>query len=357
MSDHFMQLAQIAPQQRHGDAGRVVARRLSAREKAAVIVRLMLAEGAPLPIAQLPEHLQADLASQIGRMRTVDRVTLDAVISEFMAELGQVGLSFPGGLEGALSMMDGHISPSAAVRLRRQAGVSAHTDPWERIVALPVERLLPVLEEESTEVAAVMLSKLPVPKAAELLGRMPGEKARRVAYAVSMTGNVDPDTVRRIGISLATQLDNQPARAFSIGPVERVGAILNIAPQLTRTEVLAGLDQDDAAFADLVRKAIFTYPHIPAKLSPRDVPKVVRVVDQQVLVTALAASLASPEGAEATEFILANMSQRMAQGLREEMQARGKIKEKDAEAAMNIVISAIRDLEASGEVVLIQPED
>jgi hypothetical protein len=41
-----------------------------------------------------------------------------------------------------------------------------------------------------------------VPKAADLLGRLPGERARRIAHAVSMTGNVDPETVRRIGLSL-----------------------------------------------------------------------------------------------------------------------------------------------------------
>src|SRR5690606_8998301 len=122
-------------------------------------------------------------------------------------------------------------------------------------------RLLPVLEEESVEVAAVMLSKLAVPKAAELLGKLQGERARRVAYAVSLTGNVDPETVRRIGLSLATQLENLPARAFDTGPVERVGAILNSAPQLIRDEVLAGLEEDDEDFARLVRKAIFTFVH------------------------------------------------------------------------------------------------
>jgi len=357
MAENLVRLAQIAPSHLGAAGSSTVPLALSSRQKAAVIVRLMLAEGAPLPILDLPEHMQTDLAEQIGRMRAVDRSTLNAVVREFAAQLQGLGLSFPGGVEGALSLMDGHISPKAAGTLRKRAGVSANSDPWERIIALPPDRLRPVLQDESIEVAAVMLSKLPVPKAAELLGLLPGDRARRIAYAVSMTGNVEPETVRRIGLSLSAQLENQPARAFSTGPVERVGAILNVAPHLTRTEVLAGLEQDDAAFADLVRRAIFTYVHIPAKLHPRDVPKVVRAVDQQVLVTALAAALVTPEGAEATEFILSNMSQRMAQGLREEMQTRGKIKEKDAEAAMNLMISAIRDLETAGEVVLIQPED
>ena len=346
-------LARIVPAQR----AVLVPRTLTSREKAAVIVRYLLAEGASIPLAKLPEHIQASLTEQMGQMRLIDRQTLGAVVDEFLGELEQVGLAFPAGMEGALTIMDGHISANAASRLRRLAGASAKADPWDRLTALAVDRLLPVLQEESIEVAAVMLSKLPVPKSAELLGKLPGERARRVAYAVSQTGNVDPETVRRIGISLVSQLDALPPRAFESGPVERVGAILNVSAALTREDVLQGLQETDADFADLVRRAIFTFVHLPRRVLGRDVPKIIRLVDQPVLVTALAATVGVAELEVAAEFMLANMSQRMAQGLREEMASRGRVKEKDAEAAMAAVVMAIRQLEAAGEIVLIQPEE
>lgn len=329
---------------------------LTNRQKAAVIVRLLLAEGAPLPLSALPDDVQTALTEQIGTMRSVDRNTLSAVIEDFLAELEGIGLSFPGGLDGALHMLDGHLSASAATRLRRLAGPSMAGDPWERLIPLPVEALLPVIEEESVEVGAVVLSKLPVPKAADLLGRLPGDRARRVAYAMSLTGNIDPDTVRRIGIALAGQLDQRPAKAFEAGPVERVGAILNVSPAATRDEVLQGLDETDSIFAEEVRRAIFTFAHIPARVEARDVPKILRGIDQGRLVTALAAATTEPLAASA-EFILSNISQRMAGGLKEEIAARGKVKEKDGEEAMNEVVGAIRALEASGEISLVQPEE
>ncbi len=358
MAQQLSRLAQIGatpapmPVQERG-----VARTLSRRQKAAVIVRLMLSEGSPLTLSTLPEHMQASLAEQMGHMRLVDRGTLDQVVAEFLGELEDVGLSFPGGIEGALTMMDGHISETAANRLRRLAGASSKIDPWDRMVAMPVDRLLPVMESESVEIAAVMISKLPAAKAADLVGKLPGERARRVAYAVSLTGNVDPETVRRIGLSLAGQLEQQAPRAFDTGPVERVGAILNISGRSTRESVLAGLEEEDADFADKVRRAIFTYVHIPARLAARDVSKVVRLVEPALLVAALAAGEASPDTLAATEFILSNMSQRMAQGLREDMETLGKVKTADADAAMGAVITAIRDLEASGDLTLIVPEE
>jgi flagellar motor switch protein FliG len=359
MDSGTTELAQIStPQSFAPNKERRANRRsLTNREKAAVIVRLMLAKGSPIILSGLPEHIQASLAEQMSKMRLVDRRTLDRVVSEFVTELEEVGLSFPGGIEGALSIMDGHISSTAASRLRRLAGASSKADPWDRLAALSIERLLPVLQEESVEVAAVMLSKLAVPKAAELLGKLEGERARRVAFAVSLTGNVDPETVRRIGLSLVTQLENLPARAFDTGPVERVCAILNQAPQNIRDEVLAGLDQDDKAFAAQVRKAIFTFVHIPGRVNARDVPKITRVVEQPVLVTALAAATGSQEMIDVTTFFLENMSQRMAQALREEITERGKVKDKDGEAAQSAVIAAIRSLEATNELALLQDEE
>lgn len=359
MAAEGLPLARIVPGQRMMTlAGDRTARRvLNPREKAAVIVRYLLAEGAAIPLNQLPEHMQSALAEQMGAMRLIDRQTLDAVVAEFVAELESIGLAFPGGLEGALTVMDGHISQTAASRLRRKAGVGTKGDPWERLITLTADKLIPVIEEESVEVAAVVLSKLPVQRAADILGKLPGDKARRIAFAVSLTGNVDPETVHRIGLAILGQIDSQPPRAFDKGPVERVGAILNISPQITRDDVLAGLEAEDAGFAEQVRKAIFTYLHIPTRISPRDVPKIIRITDQSALVTAMAWSMGKPELEAATEFILANISQRMAQSIREEVSARGKIKEKDAEEAMNQIVSAVRTLEASGELVMVQLED
>ena len=356
MSQDIVPLARIFPDRRAVTT--VLPRRtLTPRQKAAVIVRYLLIDGTSLPLSSLPEHMQAALAEQMGQMRLIDRTTLDEVVAEFLSELESVGLAFPGGIEGALSMMDGHISQSAASRLRRMASASSKIDPWERITALPPDRLMPILMDEAVEVGAVLLSKLPVTKAADLLGRLPGDRARRIACAVSMTGNVDPETVRRIGSALLAELDNQPQRAFDQGPVERVGAILNVSPALTRDVVLQGLEAEDAAFAAEVRRAIFTFIHIPTRLNARDAPKITRLVDQPLLVTALAAALASPDLEQAAEFLLANISQRLAQGLREEIATRGKVKDRDAETAMTAIITAIRTLETTGEIVLIQQDE
>lgn len=332
--------------------------RLSRRQKAAIVVQFLLKEGADVPLSDLPDPLQAILTTQMGSMRYVDRATLAEVVAEFASELEAMGLTFPRGVAGALTALDGKISPQTAARLRKEAGVRQFGDPWQQIRSAGPDALIPVIEDESTEVAAVVLSKLEVAQAAALLGKLPGEKARRITYAISQTSAVTPAAVDRIGLSLAAQLQDVPETAFDTGPVERLGEILNFSPAATRDDVLSGLDETDQDFAALVRKAIFTFANIPARVSPVDIPKVIREVDQPVLVMALAAAPASgDDNAAAAEFVLENMSKRMAEAVQEEVAELGKVKPRDGEEAMTSVVNAIRTLEAQGELTLLLPPE
>ncbi|MFD1341775.1 flagellar motor switch protein FliG [Litorisediminicola beolgyonensis] len=328
---------------------------LSRKAKAAIVVQFLLNEGAEVPLSALPDALQAELTQQLGRMRYINRATLDAVMREFADELDAVGLSFPGDIAGALSVLDGRISAQTAQRLRKEAGVRQLGDPWERIAKIDLDRLRTMIESESTEVAAVVLSKLEVSRAAELLGKLPGTKARKITYAVAKTAGVTPEVVDRIGLSLASQLDSDPPRAFAARPVERVGAILNFSSNLTRDDLLTGLDETDEDFAQAVRRAIFTFSNLPQRVDPLDIPAIVRDVDAATLRTALAGATEADDIA-AAEFLLGGLSKRMAQSLRDEVAEAGTITPADCDAAQKQVILAIRRLADAGELQLRAPE-
>lgn len=329
---------------------------LSKRAKAAIVVRLLINEGADIALEELPPELQALLTQQMGAMRVVDRVTLAAVVDEFTEALESIGLSFPGGIAGALDALEGRISRETAARLRKEAGVRASGDPWKRLRALAPEDLEDIIKQESTEVAAVLLSKLEIPVAAGLLGRLSGPEARRITYAVSLTSDVTPDAIDRIGLSLAAQLDTKKVSAFGTGAAERLGAILNSSSTPTRDDVMIGLEETDQALATAVRKAIFTFGNIPARITPRDVPRVLREVEADALLTAMAGAAAAGF-TDARDFILENMSSRMADQLREDMEEAGKIKPALADEAMAAFVAVIRDMEGRGDLVLIVEED
>ena len=161
--------------------------------------------------------------------------------------------------------------------------------------------------------------------------------------------------VRRVGIALAEQLDTRPVRAFSDGPVDRVGAILNYSPATVRNQVLDGLDVEDADFAEKVRKAIFTFANIKDRVADRDIPRIQRDIDQSDLLIAIAG--AEGEDVATVDFIMDNISQRLADSLRAEAAEKKGVTTADAEAAMMRIVNTVRALESSGEIFLVAKDE
>lgn len=327
---------------------------LTARQKAAVIVRLLLAEGDDIDLARLPPGLQTDLAQEMALMGIIDRDTRNAIVAEFCDRLESVGLSFPGDIDGTLDLLDGHLSPDTTDRLRRMAALNGDGDPWDRIAVMAPTLLAELARTEAVEIAAVMFSKLPVPRAAEVFGLLDPQLARQIAYAMSLTGGIEAAALQRIGKALIQAADAVPQPPLQGKAGEKVGAILNFSPSTMRDSVLAGLDDDDAGFAGEVRKTIFTWAHVPHRVDPRDIPRLTREVENAVLLKALAG--ARGEARETVDFILGGISSRLAESMREEMEALGKISTRDAEAAMDEVVATIRRMEAAGDLFLISPE-
>jgi flagellar motor switch protein FliG len=324
-------------------------RALHPREKAALIVSLALSEGVELPLQSMPRGLQEMLARQIASLGPIDETALAAVISEFDAALSQrVGM--PSGSRAALKLLEGKVDPEALAPLRE--GYSG-PDPWARISAAEAEALLPLVAREADEVAATIISRLPTDRAATVLAGLPGPQARRIAFGVSRIAAVEPELMRRLGEAILAEIEARPPEAVEGGAHRRVGAILNAASSRVRDGLLEGLREVDAAFADAVRSAIFTFADIETRLETSDVGPVMRSLDDAAQAAAIATAQA--EGLTGSvEHLLGAMPKRMAEKLREAAEAWSGSAE-DGEAAMAALCEAIRLRAEMGQITLRPP--
>ena len=330
---------------------------LSRRRKAAMIVQLLFKNGDGIPLTRMPPRLQAALAHEMGAIRRVGKDTVQAVAEEFIAELESVGLSADGDTLKALDALGDKIDPELAEKLRADILAARSGDPWPVIVALSEEDLVTLLTVQSIQVGGVVLSKLPVKKAADVLGKLDGARARQITFGMSQTADISPEAVKRIGNALIEDHCRRPSVAFRHRPDSRLGAILNTSASATRDDVLTALQDADPVFADDVRKKIFTFADIADRLKPNDVAICLRNVDNDDIGTAIAAALAGNEGEKrGAEFILSNMSQRMADQLREAAADRGRVPRQDGEKAMNAVTTVIREMAEDGLITYREEE-
>jgi flagellar motor switch protein FliG len=330
-------------------------RRLTQRQKAAIVVRLLLAHGVSPGLDKLPPSYQSTLARAMQGIGQIDRDTLVEIVSEFSAQLDRLGLLMPRGMHETLQILDPYISTAARDGLAAEAEIGDGTDSWVHLGGMEPERLRPIFDVESAEVCAILLSKLSVSKAAKILADLPADRAEVIAHAVALTHTVPIETVIRIGEQLHAQIVAEPRPSFKARPGERMGAVLNETGKEARDAVLAGLQGRDPDYAEDVRRSIFTFEHIPKRIAATDVPRIATSVDGETFVIALAAGMA--EAPETAEFLLSNMSKRMADTFREEAVAKGKPSREEAEEAMQAVVAEIRTLEEQGMIRLQKLEE
>ncbi len=326
---------------------------LSRRQKAAVVIRLLVNGGADPGLRDLPPEQQRRLVHDMASLRFVDRATLAAVIAEFATELDGIGLHFPRDPARHLAALDGILSLDVVESLSAEFGGNgdAGDAPWNNIAEAEDTELLALVENESDEVCAIMLSKLPPARAAALIRDLPGVRGEAIVAAFARTEAVTPAAVSRIGLALARQTATRPTPAFETDGVRRVAGILNNATSGLRRSILESLDAADGIFAERVRAAVFSYENIPDRVAARDVPRVLREVDNDTLVVALAGT--PPELAAVREFLLAALSKRMAEQLTDQMAELAEPPTPDAaDAAMAEVVSAIRAMEERGDLSL-----
>ena len=320
---------------------------LSAQRKAAIIVQTLITEGVDLDLKSLPPDAQVRLTREIAQMGSVDRVTVDLVIEDFLSGLEGFGVAGAENMGAALAKLSSNLSEDAVTSIREEMG--QRVDPWTKIAELEEERLLAILRSEAVEVSAIVITKLEVPQAARLLERLEGPRARLITFSMGRVAEASIPFVEELGTAIVSCYCGPQARAFDIGQDKTLGAILTASAAQTRTSLLGDLAQDAPEFAEQVKRNIFTFADLPDRLAPPDVPKAVKEIDQQVLVTALAYSETLADGV--ADYLLSNMSKRMAEQIREEM---GDISpdDKAGEAAQSEVVNVISAAAERGDVTL-----
>ncbi|PCJ76680.1 MAG: hypothetical protein COA53_00150 [Rhodobacteraceae bacterium] len=325
---------------------------ISKQHKAAILLSVLMKAGATPNLDDIATGSLKNIVDIMASFGEVDRRTVDLVILEFLSELQDFGLSMRGDLEDTLASLKGHVSEKALEKIRKAYVRSPSVDVWVRVASADAAQLQACLDSEHLQVAATVLSKIPSTLAAQVLGGMEPARARETMLAIINSRTISADVIELIGQSISESMFNENApSAFTKTPVERAGNIMNFAQSDIRDRLMQDFVENDPDTAERIRKVMFTFADIPARVQPRDVSAITRTVDPEILLRAL------KNAPTEAEFILSGLSTRIADQLREELSELDPVKKKDAEAAMNELIVGIRELESSGEITLITEDE
>ena len=320
----------------------------AAAARGAAVLMTMLDDDAAAKVLRL---LGPDELREIGRaMIALDRVAPQEVersLHDLAAAMAGQGIVTPepeARLERVLT--DAHGAD-------RAGGLMARIRPEGRPSALAVARwldapvLVRLLAGEHPQVIALLITCLEPERGAAVLGGMAAADHAPLLHRVATLGPVRSDALALLEEILARRIAQaHGASTLTLGGARDAAALLNNAARAMEAHALPGVAAIDEAVAGAIREEMVTFRDLLA-LDPRSIGAVLRVIDGEVLVLALK-GVAEAE----REPVFAAMSSRAADGVRDEIETRGRVRMTDVLAAQTAVIAQARALAEAGEIAL-----
>ncbi|NGZ75508.1 flagellar motor switch protein FliG [Saccharibacillus alkalitolerans] len=323
------------------------AQTLSGRQKAAI---LLISLG-PEVSAQIFKHLRDEeieqLTLEIANVRKVDSAEKDSVLAEFhQICLAQEYIS-QGGINYAKDILQKALGEQKALEVINRLTATLQVRPFDFARKADPGQILNFIQNENPQTIALVLSYLQFDQASVILSSLPQEKQAEVARRIAMMDSTSPEVIAQVERVLEQKLSSTVTQDFATaGGIESIVSILNGVDRGTERTILDALEIQDPELAEEIKKRMFVFEDI-VNIDDRSIQRIIRDVENADLQLAL--KVASEE---VREVVFKNMSKRMAETFREEMEFMGPVRLRDVEEAQTRIVTIIRKLEEAGEIII-----
>lgn len=316
-------------------------------ERAAVILMLMNdAEAAKLLGALEPDELQL-LGQQMIALGDIDQAGIAGAIDGFVKLADDTTLFAYGRPAQVRARMTQALGEVKADSIMQRITPDAPAPSLELARWLAPAVLLQLLEGEHPQAVAVLLLLLDAEPAAELLSLMPQAAQPDLVERIARMRKVSGHAMDMLDEVLSQRIARRFGRAaLTMGGAREAAELINLAARSVSGTVMPAITQKDADLARAIEAELFTFEML-FDLEPMAMGRLLREVENEVLVGALKGL---PE--DRREPFFAAMSSRAADGVRDEIEERGRLKKSDVIAAQDAIVKIARKLADEGEISL-----
>ena len=320
---------------------------LSGKQKAAMFLVLLGSDVSSEVMKHLREDEVEQLTFEIARLEPVDADFKDQVLAEFQDMMNAQNFITTGGIDYARELLEKSLGSQKAIDIINRLTSSLQVRPFDFIRRTDPAHLLNFIQQEYPQTIALILAYLEPGKAAVILQNLPEEMQAEVSKRLATMDRTSPDVLREVERVLEKKLSTLSSEDYTAaGGVESIVEILNLVDRSSEKAIIEQLEEDDPDLAEEIKKRMFVFEDI-VMLDDRAIQKVLRDVDQQELAKAL-----KSVDTEVQDKIFRNMSKRAASMLKEDMEFMGPVRLKDVEESQQKIVSIIRRLEDSGDIVI-----
>ena len=326
---------------------------LSDADAAAVFVMLLGDDQASRLLGQLtPAELKL-LGEKMCALGEIGPEAIVRAVDDFMARTERLGINAYGRVNKVHAMM------------RRAVGEVKADNLMERILpdappaaALDITQwlnapaIVPLVKGEHPQAIAVLLVQLEPDVAAQVLHSLPNDQQTQVVHRVATMGPVSPEALGMLEELLGRRIAEFHGKAaLAMGGAKNAAEIINNSAKTLEKRVMPEITKMDKQLARAIENEMFKFEHL-FDLDPKSMGSLLREVESDVLINALK-GIAEDQ----RDVFFAAMSSRAADGVKDEITARGRLKMADCVEAQKLIVTAARRLAAEGVIAFGSGDD
>ena len=300
--------------------------------------------------AEVLKHMSAKEVQKLGlAMTSVGGISHDSVaqvFDDFVDVLAQ---------PGALGSADDYIRAVLTQALGEERASSLidrilagrNTSGLDTLKWMEPRAIADLVRNEHPQIIAIVLSHLDPDQAADVIKVLPERVRPDVLVRIATLDGIPPNALNELNDVMARQFSgSQNIKSSSVGGIKVAANILNFMDSGQDEVILGSIGEIDDALGTRIRDLMFVFDNL-AEIDDRAIQTVLRDIPSDKLAVALRG--ADPR---VREKITTNMSQRAAEILLEDMEARGPVRLAEVEAAQKEILATVRKMADDGTIQL-----
>ena len=323
---------------------------LNGGEKAAILMLSVGEDNAARLFSMLDIEEVMDISQTMSLLGRVDADIVERLLREFGDRLSAPG-GVIGGFETTEKVLLRFLDPQRVEGIMEEILGPAGRTVWDKLGNVNETVLASYLKNEYPQTVAVVLSRLEPAHAARVLSNLPEDFALEVVLRMLRMETVQKDILADVERTLRAEFMSNLARSSRRDNHEVMAEIFNYFDRATEGRFMAALEERHKEAADRIKALMFTFEDL-SRLDGQGIQALLRSAGNDRIAVALKGA-----SERLRDLFFANMSERGAKILQEEMQTMGPVRLRDVEEAQLFMVNLAKELAASGEIFLADGKD
>jgi flagellar motor switch protein FliG len=293
-----------------------------------------------------PKEVQR-LGTAMAQLSNVQQYEVEVVLNNFMEEVRtQTGLGM-GADNYIRNMLVTALGEDKAHGLIDRILLGGNTTGLDTLKWMEARSIADIIRNEHPQIQAIVLAYLDPDQSAEILGYFQEKVRLDVMMRVAALDTVQPGALQELNDILEKQFSGSSgSQTKEMGGFKTAAEIVNNLDSAIGGELMDSIREVDEDMGNQISDLMFVFENL-RDVDDKGIQSLLREVSSDVLILAL-------KGADEAlqEKIFSNMSQRAAELLRDDLEAKGPVKVSEVEGAQKEILTVARRMADAGEIML-----